>query len=173
MPDKIFIEENKFFKIDCNKAMEIVELHDSYNKFSLLSDVDLIILTDSNVIFMEYKNSTIPNANNPRAFEEKIFKDEEHIKYAKKYYESLVYVSNKIGNSNKSREYYFVVECAKADTVVRKMLAGKIKRKLPFSLQENLKDLSQNLIDHFEVLNMEEWNNKFPDYKFEVCATES
>lgn len=69
MPDNIFVEENKIFKIDCNKAIEIIELHDEYHKTNILSDVDLIIIDESNITCMEYKNSSVPNAANPKAFE--------------------------------------------------------------------------------------------------------
>jgi len=51
------------------------------------------------------------------------------------------------------------------------MLAAKIKSKLPFILQGNLHGMKQVLIDNFEVVNMQEWNNKFPEYKFEAYAT--
>jgi hypothetical protein len=44
MPDKLFVEENRVYKIDCNKAMEIIELHDKYHRTNILSDVDLIIV---------------------------------------------------------------------------------------------------------------------------------
>ena len=45
-----------------------------------------------------------------------------------------------------------------------------VKKKLPFDLQDDLQGLKQTLIDHFEVVNMVEWNNKFPDYKFEAFS---
>jgi len=82
MFDRIFIEENKCFKIDCKKADEIIELHDEYHKTNILSDVDLIIVNENSVIFMEYKNSNIPNAANPEAFEKKINDDSKQIKIA-------------------------------------------------------------------------------------------
>jgi hypothetical protein len=170
MLDKIFIEENSFFKIDCKKADEIFELHDEYHK-NILSDVDLIIVDKSGITFMEYKNSAIPNAANPKALEESIKEESHYIKIARKYYDSLIYICHKADCSMKERKYYYVLECAKADSVVRKLLAGKIKKKLPFDLQENLENLSQVLIDHFEVLSICEWNNKFPDYQFEEYVT--
>jgi len=171
MSDRIFIEENRCFQIGCNKADEIVELHDGYHKTNILSDVDLIIIKGSSIIFMEYKNSNIPNAANSEAFEKSIVEESHHNKIARKYYDSLIYISNKAGCENRTRNYYYVLECAKADSVVRKLLAGKIKNKLPFVLQKNLENLTQALIDHFEVVNIEEWNKKFPYYQFEACVT--
>ncbi len=171
MPDKIFIEENKLFKIDCNKAIEIIELHDEYHKTNILSDVDLIIIDETSIIFMEYKNSSVSNAANPKAFEKSIKEDKHYMKIARKYYDSLIYIDNKTGCEYKKKNYYYVIECSKADSVVRKMLAGKIKSRLPFILQGNLQGMKQALIDNFEVVNIHEWNNKFPDYKFEACAT--
>jgi len=103
MLDKIFIEENKLFKIDCNKAIEIIELHDEYHKTNILSDVDLLIIDASNITFMEYKNSNVPNAANPRAFENSIREDKHYLKIARKYYDSLIYISNKTGCENKKK----------------------------------------------------------------------
>ena len=168
MSDKIFIEENRLFKIDCKKADEIVELHDEYHKTNILSDVDLIIVDESSITFMEYKNSNIPSAANPEAFEKSIKEEAHHNKIARKYYDSLIYIDNKVGCENRARNYYYVLECVKADSVIRKMLAGKIKNRLPFVLQGNLKNLRQALIDYFEVVNINEWNDKFPDYQFEA-----
>lgn len=170
MSDKVFVEENKLFKIDCNKAIEIIELHEEYNKTNILSDVDLIIIEESSIVFMEYKNSNIPNAVNPQAFENNIKEDKHYVKIARKYYDSLIYINNKTGCENKIKEYYYVIECPKADSVLRKYLAGKIKSKLPFRLQENLRGIKKNLIDNFEVVNMNEWNEKFPHYRFEDYA---
>lgn len=93
------------------------------------------------------------------------------MKIARKYYDSLIYIDNKAGCENKIKNYYYVIECSKADSVVRKMLAGKIKSRLAFILQGNLQGMKQVLIDNFEVVNIYEWNNKFPDYKFETFAT--
>ena len=171
MPNKIFIEENRLFKIDCSKAIEIIELHDEYHKTNILSDVDLIIIDESSITFMEYKNSNVPNAANPKAFENSIREDKHYMKIARKYYDSLIYINNKAGCENKKKSYYYVIECSKADSVVRKMLAGRIKSKLPFILQGNLQGLKQELINHFEVVNIDEWNNKFSNYKFEAYAT--
>jgi hypothetical protein len=53
MDGKIFIEENGVYRIDCSSAIELIELHDYYNKSNLLSDVDLIIVLDEDVIFVE------------------------------------------------------------------------------------------------------------------------
>ncbi|GAE90915.1 hypothetical protein JCM21531_4575 [Acetivibrio straminisolvens JCM 21531] len=119
---------------------------------------------------MEYKNSNIPNAVNPQAFENSIKEDKHYVKIARKYYDSLIYINNKTGCENKIKKYYYVIECSKADSVLRKYLAGKIKSRLPFSLQKNLSGMKENLIDNFEVVNIHEWNEKFPDYRFKACA---
>ncbi len=170
MSEKIFVEENRLYKINCNMAEEIVELHDCFHRTNVLSDVDLIIFDESNITLMEYKNSTVANATNPEAFEFKLNEDKHYTKIARKYYDSLIYINNRTGWGNKNKSYYYVIECSMADSVVRKMLAGKIKKKLPFDLQDDLQGLKQTLIDHFEVVNMVEWNNKFPDYKFEAFS---
>ncbi len=60
-----------------------------------------------------------------------------------------------------------MLECKDADSVIRKMIASKIKKKLPFDLHKSFSDISYNLIDNFAVVNIKEWNNMFPDLKFE------
>lgn len=41
------------------------------------------------------------------------------------------------------------------DSILRKMIAGKIKKKLPFELKDEL-NLSRTLIDEFEVISIDE-----------------
>lgn len=56
-----------------------------------MSDVDLIIIDESIITFMEYKNSSVPNAANPKAFENSLREDKHHMIIARKYYDSLSY----------------------------------------------------------------------------------
>ncbi|MCT4605628.1 MAG: hypothetical protein N4A64_05895 [Marinisporobacter sp.] len=167
MDGKIFIEENGVYRIDCSSAIELIELHDYYNKSNLLSDVDLIIVLDEDVIFVEYKNSTIPGAKNPEAFEEKIATDDHYKKIARKYYDSLIYMGHRKVLMEKAYKYYYVLECGKADSVMRKRLATKIKKKLPFDLQTWIPNIEKTMIDDFKVVNIEEWNKLFPTFKLE------
>lgn len=49
-------------------------LHTPTLSRTFLKDVDFIVEKKDKILFVEYKNSNIPNASNPEAFEEKIKK---------------------------------------------------------------------------------------------------
>ncbi|QXM06789.1 hypothetical protein [Crassaminicella indica] len=167
MEQKIFIDENGVYKINCTSAIELIELHDYYNKNNLLSDVDFIMILDEDVIFVEYKNNTIPEVKNPKAFEKKITTEDHYKKIARKYYDSLIYIRHRKSLTGKTYKYYYILECDKADSVMRKRLATKIKKKLPFELQTVIPNIDEAMIDDFKVVNIEEWNKLFPSFKLE------
>ena len=164
----IFIEENNNYRMDCSKAINLIEINSYYSKLGgLLSDVDAIIELEDEVIFLEYKNSNIDGASNPESFDNKLTTDKHYIKIARKYYDSMLYVNVRNKMNDKIFKYYYILESARADSVIRNRLAGKIKRKLPFEIQKELPKLSRTLIDEFRVLSIEEWNNLYEDFKFE------
>lgn len=163
MDKQIFIEENQQFKIETYKDVKFIELNPIYSK-TILSDVDLIIIDGDSTIFMEYKNSNIPGASNPESLNKKIKTDEHYIKIARKYYDSLIYISN-CEKSNSSKKYYYILETEKMDSPLRKMIATKIKKKLPFGIEEN-QGVIYPLINDFHIISIKEWNELFSEYKF-------
>lgn len=161
-----FIEENQQFKIESDEADQFINLNPVFHK-TILSDVDLIIIKDDTAILMEYKNSSIPTAVNPQSFESSIRTDDHYIKIARKYLDSLIYLNNiDVAIANKS--YCYVLETTNMDSVLRKRIAGKIKKKLPFDLQTEL-GLARMLIDDFKVLSIEEWNQLYSGFAFSAC----
>lgn len=154
----IFSDENNKFQFNFSQAIwAINDLKGIYNKKiqSVLSDVDFIAETDNEIIFMEYKNSLIKNANNPKAFDEKLTSDDHYIKIAKKYYGSILYTM--ACKKEKEYKYVYVLESAFAGSTDRKRLRNKIINKLPFELQKDSK-VKHKLINDFEVLSIDEWN---------------
>lgn len=158
-----FVEENKIFKIETDKADAFITLNPIYHK-TILSDVDLIIIDGNTAILMEYKNSNIPNAAKPEIFDSMVKTDDHYMKIARKYYDSMLYISN-INMKFNNKKYYYVLEAKNMDSVLRKIIAGKIKKKLPFNIHKEL-GLAQTLVDEFHVVSIEDWNKTFKDYSF-------
>ncbi len=137
-------------------------LSDKYQKL-FLKDVDFVVETVDKFLLIEYKNSTIPGAINPDAFENKIRTGEHYIEIARKYYDTIIYLMS--CNKNKKYEYIYILECKTADSVIRKLVTSKIMKQLPFDLQKD-PDIKHELISSFVVMNIDEWNisygNSFP-----------
>ena len=167
MAANIFRDENGHAEFDFSKADNVIELHEKYKR-TPLSDVDFIIENADKIIFVEYKNSNIPDASKPEAFEEKLKDDQHYIKIARKYYDSIIYLM--ACENPKPFEYIYILEADIADIVNRKMIAAKIKRKLPFELQQEDTEIKRELIRDFHVVNIDEWNHKFPDYQIRLIA---
>lgn len=164
----VFVEENKNYKIDCSKALNLIEVHGYYSKLGgLLCDVDAVIELEDEVLFLEYKNSNIPEASNPKSFDNKLTTDKHYREIARKYYDSILYMNSIDEIKDKTFKYYYILESARADSVIRNRLTGKIKRKLPFEIQKELPRLSKTLIDDFRILSIKEWNELYSDFKFE------
>ncbi|WP_159881806.1 hypothetical protein [Paenibacillus puerhi] len=172
MEKRIFKEENNLYQFDFSNAVWATdELNQMYRKISsILSDVDFIAETDQEIIFMEYKNADVENAANPGAFVQKLKSDEHYRSIALKYYGSILYAL--VSGRNKPYRYVYVLECAAAGSTERLRIRTKIRSKLPFDLQ-NGQEFSRRLIEDFEILSIEEWNNN-PIYgRFPITAIAS
>jgi hypothetical protein len=157
---QIYTDENKQFTFDFSKAIWASDkLNDKYKYAkvdSSLSDVDFIAETDQEIIFVEFKNSNVPNAANPEAFGEKLATDKHYVKIASKYFGALLYVVS--CEKRKTYRYVYILESAYAGSTERGLIRSKIQPKLPFVLQKD-PDVKISLIDDFEVLSIDEWNN--------------
>lgn len=157
MAGNIYKEENGVYQIDFSSALwSTDELHDIFHKSgsSLLSDVDFVAETDNEIILVEYKNANIGRAKNPDAF---IPSSENRIlKIAYKFYDSIIYIC--ACGYKKPYKYVYVLEYPKGDSTTRKLIRNKIAAKLPFELQKD-KNIKHQLINGFEVLSIDEWNN--------------
>ena len=159
----IFEEENHIYRINFSKAIWAT---DKLNKIfdaakTELSDVDFIAETDNTILFVEYKNANIPNANSPLTFNPK--EDKKISQIVKKYYDSLTYI-NSIGKSKtKRKKYIYILEYPLGDVITRKWIRNRLQTKLPFLLQEQNK-FKYKLIDEISVLSIDEWNSIFSDF---------
>lgn len=152
-----FVDENNQFQFDFSRAVWASDqLNNKYRLIhSVLSDVDFIVETDQEIIFLEYKNTDVIGAANPAAFTNKLRSDDHYMKIAQKYYGSILYAI--ACNKNKEYRYVYVLECALASGTDRKMLRNKISAKLPFQLQ-NEPEFKMPLIKDFEILSIADWN---------------
>ena len=168
--NQIFEEENHVYQFDFSKAnWAINSLHDvfSHNIVSILSDVDFIAETDNCLILVEYKNSIIPGAVNPEAFNLQSQKLQNKIAY--KFYDSWIYL--KAIGKEKPLKYVFIVESPHSDLVMRKMLRDKISNLLPFKLQSS-PEIKCKIIEGFDVLSINEWNTHDVYKNFPITSIE-
>lgn len=162
MEDKILLDENKAYEFDFSDCEYVLEFHDLANK-SNLNDVDFITEINDEVLFIEYKNSNIPNAVNPEAMFRKIKEKPEkfYANIVKKYYDSLFILWACKGNEkDKPISYIFLVQDKLIDKKIRKKLKLKIGNQLPLNLKGE--NILREVLSRFEVYNIEEWESKFP-----------
>lgn len=161
MNDKILLDENKQYKFDFSKLNYVWDIHDIASQTTMLSDVDFITETEEEILFIEYKNANISNAKNPDGLLKKASTETFYKKIARKYYDSLLlfWACNRNGKQLPI-VYILLIEHPMIDKKIRKMLKEKIKKQLPF----NLNDLriANTMISDFDVCNLEEWKEKFP-----------
>lgn len=152
--DKVFIEENGVFQIDCTKALWATnEVHDIYKEIdNRLADVDFVIETDGKLLLVEYKNANIAGASNPEAFNPN--SDNKVNNIIRKFYDTLHYLTLK--DKLKPKDFIYVLEYPKGDKVSRGLLRNRLQKFLPFRLQNKFSNI--RLIEKLEVLSIEEWN---------------
>lgn len=160
---RIFKEENEIYQIDLtNSIWAIGNLNDIYHNAKIqCSDVDFIAETETEFLFIEYKNANIDVAIKPDKF--KPLGDRMINKVVKKYYDSLTYINYKRKNYHKLKKYIYILECTNDDGVLRRKVRGRMKMLLPFALQEQ-ENFDYNLIDEVLVLSIDEFNEMFPEY---------
>lgn len=163
MDNKVLLDENKRYEFDFSDLEYVWEMHDLTNNI-MLSDVDFITETDNEVLFIEYKNANIEGAVNPNGMLEKIKGEDFYKRIARKYYDSLLLFWARKGNEKELPiTYVLLIEHPIIDIKLRKLLKIKISKQLPFNMTEN--QLIREIISKFEVYNLEEWREKFPQIK--------
>lgn len=169
--DKIVTDENQKMKFDFTNAITVFEPHDLANMYSnYLSDVDFVIEDKERLLCIEYKNANVEGASNPEAFTEKIRTDKFWDKIAKKFYGTMFLVWACDQNpSDKPVQYILLMETNPGmDPVLKKRLAAKMKKRLPFRYKEN-NEVKRHVIDNeFLILDIEEWNKEFAEYP--ICS---
>ena len=160
MPD-ILIEEKEKYGIDCRNAIwasdEIHKIYHSCGLPEILSDADFVVETEDAILLIEYKNANIPEARTHAAAEKEYnpFQTDKFNKIVSKFYDSLHYL--RLAGKEKPVHYIFVLEYPKGDSASRKLLRNRLKKRLPFQLQEKF-DTGIRLIDSVSVMNISEWN---------------
>lgn len=160
MPN-VLIEEKRNYGIDCRNAVwasdEIHAIYHSCGLPDILCDADFVVETEDAILLIEYKNANTPEAraHATATTEYDPFQSEKFNKIVSKYYDSLHYL--RLMGKEKPIHYIFVLEYPKGDSVSRKMLRNRLKKRLPFRLQEHF-DTGIRLIDSVSVLNISEWN---------------
>ncbi len=161
--EKIFAEENGVYQIDLtNTVTAIGDLNRQYSQIGhFLSEVDFIAETQDTIYLIEYKNTDIERGD-PVGLLNKISDGSFATSIIKKYYGGMFYVMA-TGVTSKKVSFILILECEKADPVVRKKIRTQSKKRLPFKLQNDSR-ITSNLIDEFLVLSIKEWNEKYPQF---------
>lgn len=152
---KIFIEENGLYSIDCTKAIWATDqLHEVYHEAGIhINDVDWLIESETDMFMVEYKNASIAGVAKPNAFNPA--EDKKVFGVMRKFYDSLHYL-NLIGKT-KPVQYIYILEYPNGDSVSRKRLRNRLKKELPFLLQQNVGN-GRKLIEKMEIVSIKEWN---------------
>lgn len=161
--EKILIEENGQYQFDFS-AMEYVWEMDAMTVGVMLSDVDYITESKHEVLFIEYKNANIKDAVRPEAMLKKIKHGDFYQSIARKFFDSLLlFWARKANEKELPIVYVLIIEGPSIDKKIRRQLKLKIMKQLPFKLKENFRE--REIISSFEVYNLAEWAEKFPDIK--------
>ncbi len=158
----IYTEENGLYQLDLRQADWSMELHPLYRETHLdLADVDYICELHGEILFIEYKNAKIAFEKGFRAGDAfNPAEDKKIDSMARKFFDSYFYLAS----HHKSRpvHYIYILEWPKGDVMMRKMLREKIARKLPFLYQWQ-EHLEPPVIEEFQVLSIDEWNERYQD----------
>ena len=157
----VLIEEHHKYGIDCTNAVWASDnMHEIYHKCGLphiLCDTDFVVETDRYILLIEYKNANIPEAtaHANKDNEYNPFADNKFDKIVRKYYDSLHYL--RLMGKDKPVQYIFVLEYPKGNSALRKILRNRLKKQLPFKLQDQFAG-GVKLIEAVDVVNIGEWN---------------
>lgn len=163
-------EENGVYAIDVTNATWATDqVHELYHKSGIqLNDVDFLIecKDEAKLIAVEYKNANIPDAVNPDKFNPAA--DKYINKVSQKFYDTLHYLY--LSDQMRPINYVYIVEYPKGDVVSRLRLRERIRKGLPFKLQENY---GKKLIAGFDVLSIKEWNENELYGKYPIVLVEN
>lgn len=161
---KIFTDENPpSLQIDFSKSLWATdELQNIFRRAKLsLNDVDFVVETDLELIFVECKNANRIDAVNPDAFNPLENKRIDNI--ARKYFDSLMFYHFLNKATHKRKIFCYILEAKLGSLTMRNQIKNILVDKLPFELQKQ-NNFRNKMIDEFQVLSFDEWNLKFPDF---------
>lgn len=151
----MLIEENGRYGLDASEAEWATDcIHERFQQtHTNLSDVDFVVETAQKLLLVEYKNALVECCEHPEAFKPR--EDKKIHSVVKKFYDSLHFLT--LMKKDKPKEYIYILEYPNGDSVSRKLIRNRIKKMLPFRLQETFEN-NVRLIDKVEVLSINEWN---------------
>lgn len=176
--EKIFTDENTettspSLQIDFSKALWATDKLNSifHNAGVPLNDVDFIVETNEELIFVECKNANRIDAANPDGFNPK--EDKKLTVIARKYYDSLNFCTFEQRGLKKRKIYCYIIEAKAGSITLRNELKILISKRLPFELQRQ-NHFQTKMIDKFYVMSINEWNDKYPQFPItrlvkEIC----
>lgn len=165
MSGGIFTEEHGHYFFDCRNAVWATDdIHRSYHACGLsevLCDVDFVIETADQMLLVEYKNASVPEALLHATPENRFdpFRKSCFLKLVRKFYDSLHYL--RLLGRDKPVHYVLVLEYPGGNAASRKLLRNRLKKALPFALQQK-KSLfagGKELLSSVSVVDIEEWNH--------------
>lgn len=165
---KIFMDENQTCRFDFTKARWATDrLNMVYHeaKLDLLSDVDFLVETENEFLFVEYKNASHPSVLHSDRFDFK--KDSLIHKLVRKFYDSCHFCYAMELGIDKKKTYVIILEFPYADAASRKYVRNRVTALLPFLLQKQNPQMHK-LIHGVDVLSVEEWNQKYPGFTAEI-----
>lgn len=169
---KIFQDENHKVQFDFSDAINVFQPHVLANLYSdYLSDVDFVLEEKEKLICLEYKNANIKNADNPKAFQQKLVEEAFWKKAVKKFYGTmfLVWACNK-NPLEKPVQYVLLIESNPGmDNALKKRFIMKMMRQLPFKYNTR-SEIRKKIIDEFCLMDLKEWGEKYPQYP--ICGLE-
>ena len=165
--ERIFTDESNettppSLQIDFSKALWATDKLNSifHNAGIPLNDVDFIVETEEELIFVECKNANRIDAANPDFNPA----DDKRLNIiARKYYDSLNFCTFSERGLRKRKIYCFIVEAKLGSLTLRNQ--WKILLQNQFSIK---------MIDELNVMSIGEWNEKYPQFPItrlieEIC----
>lgn len=171
--ERIFVDENETCQIDFSSAIWATDkLHQIFSVLDdgILNDVDFVVETEKELIFIEYKNATHKKVVNPEAFNPLSEKNKRRI--PKKYYDSLNFIQSTGRGVGKSKIYICIFEAKLSDPNTGDFIRNELMNRLPFKLKEKSIlhgiDLKESMIDDFCVLNISQWNERYKQFPAKI-----
>jgi len=159
--DGLYYDEKKTFQINLSSAnWSTGDLHEIFGVIgNFLNDVDWITETENSLLLIEFKDYS---------------KGEHRIDDKEKYYQNIL--SKYYGSAyflfacgkKKPMDFILIVNSPLMDTVIGKRAEASIKKRLPFILQNN-PEIPNQLINHFWILSISDWNDRYPMFPLQQC----
>ncbi len=164
MSEKIYKDENNKYRFDFSDCT-VLEYNHLAQMTTILSDVDFVICSKDEIIFLEYKNAAVDDVANPDEMLRKLKTEEFYKRIARKFYSSLfLHWACKENENDLPINYVLLIEHPEIDSKLRKKLREKIFMQLPVGLKEN-ECVKRSILNQFSVYNLDEWHRNYPRFQ--------